>query len=49
MNDPNRMHQVGTSGQRARYLISVFARSGNIGFILALLVTAIVAAVLGWL
>jgi hypothetical protein len=41
------MHQVGTSSQRARYLMSAFARLGNIALFLALLATAIVAAVLG--
>ena len=47
MTDRISTHQVGTSSQRARYLMSLFARLGNITIFLALLATAIVAAVLG--
>lgn len=42
-----RMHQIGSSGQRAGYLLRVFARTGNAGFVAALLATALVAAILG--
>lgn len=40
-------HRIGTDAQRAHYLLSIFARSGNAGLVLALIATAFAAAILG--